>query len=233
MSTFKVRFVNPDQTGLQRFGWVTGMSGKNYVRSTFRNGRHESDLISLEEYQKIIMDVSRRWHLPLCKWIPEFVEVPDAPTEAVPTLEDSLKALTDAGVEAVLDEAFFTIPDREPIALGRSIKIVHREVIKLPDQTAPDVIGKTEPAPDFTAGSSPAPDFTVPSTKTGPFENDPAFQASGGNQLGTSDTVTADFEKMPFFELRKRAYAKQKAGNLPVRVEKMKTPALIEFLKAA
>jgi len=81
MKEYKVQFINYDLGRNAVVGHVTGRCGKNYLSSRYRNGRHESEMITLEEYDGIIRDVAHRWHLPMCRWIPVFVEVPAATGE--------------------------------------------------------------------------------------------------------------------------------------------------------
>ena len=74
MKNYKVQFVNFDLGRGAIIGHVCGISGKSYLMSRYRNGRHEAEPISLERYAEIIRDVSGAWHLPMRRWIPLFVE---------------------------------------------------------------------------------------------------------------------------------------------------------------
>ena len=82
MKSYKVQFVNFELGSIAVFGEVKGFSGKSYLKTRKRNGRHESELISLERYEEIIRDVAHAWHLPMRKWVPLFVEVDDGAAAA-------------------------------------------------------------------------------------------------------------------------------------------------------
>jgi len=77
MNNYKVQFVNFDLGRGAIIGHVCGISGKSYLMSRYRNGRHEAEPVSLERYAEIIRDVSGAWHLPMRRWIPLFVKVGD------------------------------------------------------------------------------------------------------------------------------------------------------------
>lgn len=226
----KVQFQNFDLGSICVLGHVTGRSGVNYVNSRYRNGRHESDIITVERYNQIIDDVSRRWHLPMCRWVPFFVEVPDPASAKSVVITPDFKP-AEPPVEKLLSEA----PELSQPDFSTQPKIDTAADIPAPpaDPLSKDLLFEasggdqlaaapsTVYAPDFSRSSLPEPEVTI-------------IEETGTVIATHTDPPVEDLSKLPFFVLRKMAYAKSKAaGGIPPRIEKMKAPELIEFLNAA